>query len=528
MQGFRVGGLCSVLGCVAAMANVATPAAAAFARHYNLMISTSPTHNVTLNNGVFAPTGAQPMLNENDLVNALANGAVEVTTGNGYGGRGPGDLLVEAGFTWTGTNALTLDAYHSVVVDQPIVNSGTGALTIVDNDKGMGGYLSFGSSGSITILNLSNVLDIDGTQYTLVGDISTLAYDIETVNRKGSYALANSYDASADGTYHNPPIGAFWGVLEGLGNTISNLSVSTTYSAGLFSGIGGPSEYGTILDLGLINANVSGGNDRTGGNAAGALAALATGMIRNCYSTGAVEARGRGASAGGLVGGASNDSFENAYSMAVVTEKGTGGYAGGLSGTSSGGNVIESSFATGAVSGGVDSFVGGLIGRNFTTPIRKSFATGSVSVGKWDGVTPSPTAAGGLIGFNFSSSIANSYAEGNVSGGSHAVVGGLVGLGSESTLQKLYATGTPTVGKRGLAGGFIGKDRRGYAKDGYWDTTTSGTMNGTGTGQKKGVTGLTTTQLQSGLPKGLDSNVWGEDSAINNGLPYLINNPPPQ
>ncbi|HEY6578573.1 MAG TPA: hypothetical protein VIY09_04570 [Rhizomicrobium sp.] len=41
-----------------------------------------------------------------------------------------------------------------------------------------------------------------------------------------------------------------------------------------------------------------------------------------------------------------------------------------------------------------------------------------------------------------------------------------------------------------------------------------------------GITGLTTTQLQSGLPQGFDPTVWAENPKINGGLPYLIANPP--
>ena len=64
----------------------------------------------------------------------------------------------------------------------------------------------------------------------------------------------------------------------------------------------------------------------------------------------------------------------------------------------------------------------------------------------------------------------------------------------------------------------------------YWDLDTSGiTDPSQGAGNipnDPGITGLTTQQLQSGLPAGLDPAVWAEDPNINNGLPYLINNPP--
>ncbi|HEX4160261.1 MAG TPA: hypothetical protein VHY79_17485 [Rhizomicrobium sp.] len=60
----------------------------------------------------------------------------------------------------------------------------------------------------------------------------------------------------------------------------------------------------------------------------------------------------------------------------------------------------------------------------------------------------------------------------------------------------------------------------------YWDTTTSGTDEGTGEGNVSGIDGVTTKQLKSGLPAGFDPSMWGENPNINNGLPYLLANPP--
>jgi hypothetical protein len=92
-----------------------------------------------------------------------------------------------------------------------------------------------------------------------------------------------------------------------------------------------------------------------------------------------------------------------------------------------------------------------------------------------------------------------------------------------------YSTGT--VSGPGYVGGFVGQDG-GTIDDTYWDTTTSGIANlGQGAGNvsnANGIKGLTTAQLQSGLPSGFDPSVWAENAAINDGIPYLIANPPPQ
>jgi hypothetical protein len=57
---------------------------------------------------------------------------------------------------------------------------------------------------------------------------------------------------------------------------------------------------------------------------------------------------------------------------------------------------------------------------------------------------------------------------------------------------------------------------------------TSGSTQAVGKGNARGITGLTTQQLQTGLPAGFDPKIWAEDANINNDLPYLINNPPPK
>jgi hypothetical protein len=82
------------------------------------------------------------------------------------------------------------------------------------------------------------------------------------------------------------------------------------------------------------------------------------------------------------------------------------------------------------------------------------------------------------------------------------------------------------------AGGFVGYDNgsSGDLSSDYWDTTTTGiTSSSQGAGNianDPGITGLTTQQLQSGLPAGFDPKIWAEKANINDGLPYIIANPP--
>jgi hypothetical protein len=78
-------------------------------------------------------------------------------------------------------------------------------------------------------------------------------------------------------------------------------------------------------------------------------------------------------------------------------------------------------------------------------------------------------------------------------------------------------------------GGLIGYDGSnvGSIYAAYWDTGTSGMSRGVGNySSDVGVSGLTTQQLQAGLPYGFNSLNWAENATINNGFPYLKGNSP--
>jgi hypothetical protein len=209
-------------------------------------------------------------------------------------------------------------------------------------------------------------------------------------------------------------------------------------------------------------------------------------------------------------------------------------FVGGLVGGSFG--TIEYSYATGSVTGRDGSYCGGLVGYS-TGKITGSFATGSATTGNAITGNYPPASAGGLVGYNYGAVkgavIANSYSTGAASGGQDVTVGGLVGYSTTSRVRDSYSTGS-VVGESGaFLGGLMGYDNEASAlTDTYWDTDTSGITNlGQGAGNisnDPGITGLTTQQLQSGLPSGFTTKVWAENPNINKGLPYLIANPPPK
>ncbi len=462
-------------------------------------ISSAPTQNLSCSDGVCAPTAATANLNTGDLENLLASSNVEVTT-TGSGGVQATDIVVADGFSWATTSLLTLDAYHAIAVGAPVAVAGTGGLSFTTNDGGSGGTLSFGWSGNATFANERSVLKINGWRYKLVTTLPKLAHAV-AANPSGSYALSQSYDAHKDGTYSAAPIAkTFNGKFEGLGNTISHLTIKGASKGaylGLFAEV---SKQGAIVSIRLTDTNIHAKQS----SSVGAIAATNLGGISNAFASGEIDGSvgTKGGYFGGLVSGNQGTIADSAAGVNISI-----GAHGNKPGT----------FAD----------AGGFAAANNGT-ILECYATGSVAITGTS--TASPSA--GFIGFN-DGTIESSYAEGaaQANGTGQPAVGGFAGQ-NDTTIVQSYSTGAPSGNAGSSVGGLIGYDGSENAlSDDYWDTSTSGVTNlsqGAGNiANDPGITGETTAQLQAGLPPGFDPTIWAENPSINNGLPYLIANPPP-
>jgi hypothetical protein len=468
------------------------------ASHAAVTISTAATSNMSCVSGVCTPTAANAVLNVSDLTTMLGSGNVQVNTGSGSLAQQVEDIFVAASFNWASANGITLDAYRSVTVQQPVAANGSAPVSLVTNDGGSGGALFFISGGSLSFLSPTNSLSINGASYTLVSSIAALAADI-AADPKGRYALSASYNAGPDGTYQKSPIpNKFKGEFNGLGNTISNLSISAHSSkVALFTEL---SASGSISSVNLSMASIV-AEDVKQRNASyvGTLVSLNYGTLFNAFASGQVD----------------SDAGSNIL------------YGGGLVGVNDGA-VQESAGAVDVLAsrknGPAPAGLGGIAGANGGT-IEGSYATGTVST---KGQALSGT-IGGLVGLN-GGTVTNCYAEGAATIVTTEYVGGLVGL-TDTTIADSYSTGTVSGGHGSYVGGSVGYDESsGAVSDDYWDTTTSGIANlsqGAGNiANDPGITGETSAQLQAGLPTGFDPTVWAENPSINNGLPYLIANPP--
>ena len=412
-----------------------------------------------------------------------------LTLSNGLYVQSAGNITVGDALTLSGSNGLTLNAGNgSLAINAPISVTGAGRVDLDASFQPIACgcttalALSFAPSAHIDYGTTDNggSLSINGNAYTLLYSMSDMqAHNVSDVETQGNYALATSLDATGvsgwvafgmdpSGNIFNSGVG-YLGTFEGLGNSISHLSVtSINGTAGLFASIGG-----TVRDLSLSGMSVTGDN-LTGGLAAQSIA----GTIMNVSVSGTVTGSGSSSSTGGLVG--SNAGFiENANADVTVDGAdsiGTGGLVGlnigvvdrssvtgSVSGTTNAipiggvgglvgvnGGEIASSHANASVTSG-DAFQGGgLVGYNLNLgTVENSFATGTVQGGD-------SSVVGGLVGFNNAGVITQSYATGNVTGGDfHATVGGLVGVNSGDIAQS-YATGSAEAGTGGWVGGLVG------------------------------------------------------------------------
>ena len=262
------------------------------------------------------------------------------------------------------------------------------------------------TSPYITAHSRHSVLLGDGVAYwsvKTVDELQAMASDLAS-----NYVLFTDIDATVtsewnpqgDGTYAGfDPLGvfnlAFSGKFDGLGHTISGLTINRTekQDVGLFGYTFGA----TLRNVGLVDGSVSGRHA-----VGGLVGRTESSVISNSYTTGSVS--GTHNMVGGLVGLNYNSTISNVYTTGNV--KGTtevGGLVGMNSALSSSPSIISNAYATGEVEG--SDVVGGLVGENrFNSAISNAYATGNVKG------TGTGTKVGGLVGYNRSSgTISASY-----------------------------------------------------------------------------------------------------------------------
>ena len=371
------------------------------------------------------------------LSSALGTSAVTIQSSTGTSGTS-GDVNVNDGVSWS-AHLLTLKAQNNININAPMNATGTASLAL---QYGQASTTGAGSTYNVTapvnlIAGTTNFTTQQGSagavkSYTVITALgaagSTSTTDLQGISGglTANYVLGADIDATPTAAWNAgagfAPIGSlgatFQGKLDGLGHTISNLTISRPSSdyVGLVA---------YALGANLNNVQLVGGSV-TGRNNVGALLGYADfATVSNSYATGSVTGSGF---VGGLLG----------YDKA---------------------STVSKSYATGNVVG--TTHVGGLVGWiDGTGAVSNSYASGAV-IGYNNDV-------GGLAGVSLGT-ISNSYAIGRVQGVDS--VGGLVGSGGGSgNINTSYATGK--VAGTGHVGGLSGFAS--HVTNSYWDTTTTG------------------------------------------------------
>jgi hypothetical protein len=203
--------------------------------------------------------------------------------------------------------------------------------------------------------------------FKLMADIDLSAFDGKE-GRPAFNVIAADMD-SAKALFQGSP---FTGAFDGNGRTISHLTVSGGESLGLFGRLATGAQ---VMDLGVVDVNVTGSGDEVGG-----LAGYSEGDLTGCYSTGVVRGR---YNVGGLVG-YNEGNMTGCHSAVVVRGRHN---VGGLAGWIPQQAVVTDCYSTGAVVGA--DAVGGLVGSNSGT-VTYCYSTGAVISNGQD--------IGGLVG----------------------------------------------------------------------------------------------------------------------------------
>lgn len=443
-----------------------------------------------------------------------------------------GDLNLAGPVTWNSANSLTLSSTGNVNLDGNVTANGNGSRFTVNaggdinlNSKvGLTGLNSgltlnhagesvLGSGGQVTLSGAGAAYTSNNNQYTVIQNLAQLQN--VNANLNGYYVLGNNINGRSGRFKAIGDSSTFNGVFDGLGNTVTNLWISSNGSnSGLFA-----ASSGAISNLTLDNATVNNAGPQAYGFAAiGGLIGLNSGTLSNVATSNVkVLAGTSGAnSVGGLVGQNLGGTIKNAVSGGRVTgntfTRSIGGIAGENTTTFAGEAQLNHVLSNAVVSGGMQrdltGGVGGLVGVNQGgyitdgTSTGTTFSTGAgVNVGglvgfNRDGVLERTTSSGevrgtgagnvgGLVGYNDNSDITQSTSTSKVTGFGAAGTGGLVGTSLNSRLKEVKAGGNVQDNSGANVGGLVGNNTSGSI-----DTAEAlGTVTGGGNARVGGLVG---------------------------------------
>jgi len=261
---------------------------------------------------------------------------------------GKGDILVNDAIQWDSGKTLTLDAYNNIyinnVVDASQDNGGklvlkygqqsadgsNGSVYSAINNQNMPTYADYFIQAPVHLqqgLNFSKQRGSDIAnlkEFQVITDVTALqAIKDDLV---GNYALGTNINASSISNF--VPIGTmiegggpnagnspFTGLFDGLGHVIENLKIDKQgyQGQGSYVGLFGKIEDADIRNVGLINAQIQGGE-----SVGGLIGSMSNSKLSNSFVQGSVAGR---YAVGGLVGESYYSTVDRVYSSAQVNSE---------------------------------------------------------------------------------------------------------------------------------------------------------------------------------------------------------------
>ncbi|VWC84451.1 filamentous hemagglutinin [Burkholderia contaminans] len=410
-----------------------------------------------------------------------------------------GDLTVGGPVAWDSDRSLTLTSQKGNVDLQQTVSAigANASLNVNAADKiriddaikltGRNAHLELNSKGGHTVNNGAAVtlsgdnasFRSNGEDYKVLHTIADLR-DVDA-NRGGRYVIGNTIDGANTNLRSIGGTQSFYGVFDGLGNTVTRLRISNPgqSNVGLFS-----HNAGHIANLNLSDIVTTASGVPYWLTSVGTLAGGNTGKISNVTANNVTVSATGQTVIGGLVGGNYGGTIERAKVSGRIEGDRYAYVIGGLVGE----NLtrlnqppisasIRDSHADVRINAAHDGLTGGLVGRN-TGMIERSSSAGSINASaanakvgglvglnddngliKQSSSSATVTArnnaiVGGLVGVNLGG-VESSTADGDVFADASSTIGGLAGTNS-GRIQKSQANGNVTAGTKALAGGFAG------------------------------------------------------------------------
>ena len=427
----------------------------------NSVLTLNADHSITVNSPITA-SGTGVLLNLDAGVDVVVRAAIDVGSSGGVAfDASNGNVVIRApvtvGSSGGAFQTTGLSPGGDIVVLAAVTANNAGILSFSNTQTHDLPVIEAWEQGTVTLTGATTAGAL-----VINGDSSYLP--INTAADLASVASCNCYWANKYYLNANLPsfgslaytIGdattAFTGVFEGLGHTISNLTINkpTATDVGLFGYINSVGlETGIVRDVELLNSSFSGQTN------VGSIAGKNNGLVEWVgVENSTVNGMNAASFVGGLVGYNSGSIWTSYFYNGSVVASAGGTAVGGLVGLNTNSGVIGETFAQGAVTvtGGSAMEIGGLVGENVGS-ISDSYALGALTGGTDD--------IGGLVGTN-TGTVANTYAGGTITpdaSSTLAYVGALIGNNLSTATPSVTSsywlntgTATPYDGIKGTDG----------------------------------------------------------------------------